>query len=442
MARVPAAPANSPYNPPMNARAWLAALGVSENDSDEERISKGTFVVFGVAASVAGAAWTALYLVLGGRPLAALIPSGFTVITIAMLGLYAKTRRIGPMLDVQMFLMLLLPALLQLSLGGFVKGSAVVVWAFAAPLLALVYHRPGGAVPWFGGFIGIVVLCVALDAVASAYAPSLPAETRNALFAFNIAGIASLTFVTVAFFRRERDLAAERSERLLLNVLPAEIAARLKRGQDTTDSFDEITVLFADMTGFTARSEQEDPHATVKVLNEVFSAFDELAASRGLIRIRTSGDSYMAVAGVPTPRPDHVIRAVDFALDMQAEIARLNRERAWDLAFRIGLNCGPAVAAVIGSRKFTYDVWSDTVNTAARMESHGEPGRIHVTGEIARRLGDEYLLTPRGAIEVKGKGSMETFFVEGRTERDRSRPYLAASGATPAAVLESQTSRT
>jgi guanylate cyclase len=344
-----------------------------------------------------------------------------------MLGIYARTRRIGPLPELQVLLMLLLPALLQLSLGGFVKASAVVVWSFGAPLLALLYHRPRRALPWFGGFLATVLVCLALDGRAADSAPTLPEATRRALFALNIAGIATLTFVALAYFRRERDRAAETSERLLLNVLPAEIAARLKRGQDTTDSFDEITVLFADMTGFTTRSQREDPHQTVKVLNEVFSAFDELAAKRGLIRIRTSGDSYMAVAGVPTPRPDHVVCAVDFALEMQAEIARLNREHGWELAFRIGLNCGPAVAAVIGSRKFTYDVWSDTVNTAARMESHGEPGRIHVTAEIARRLGDEFLLTSRGPVAVKGKGHMETFFVEGRADRDESRtPRLPA----------------
>ena len=203
------------------------------------------------------------------------------------------------------------------------------------------------------------------------------------------------------------------SDRLLLNVLPREIAARLKRGENPiVDTLQEITVLFADMTGFTTRSIDEHPAETVKVLNEVFSAFDELADRHGMLRIRTSGDNYMAVAGVPLPRTDHVRAAVDLALDMQAEVARLNHERGWHLAFRMGVNCGPAVAAVIGSRKFTYDVWSDAVNTASRMESHGEPGRIHVTAAIAARLGEGYVLIPRGGIEVKGKGRMDTFFVE------------------------------
>ncbi len=391
----------------------LAELGIDASDSDETRVSKGTFVIFGIAAGLAGVAWTLLYLALGGRPLAASIPSGFTVIIAVVLVYYARSRRIMRLPELQMLLMLLLPALLQLSLGGFVKGSAVVVWAFAAPLLALMYHRPRRAAPWFVGFGAVVLLCVILDGFASRLAPELPERTRISLFALNIMGIASLTFVTLAYFRRERDEAAERSDRLLLNVLPREIAARLKRGENPiVDTLQEITVLFADMTGFTTRSIDEHPAETVKVLNEVFSAFDELADRHGMLRIRTSGDNYMAVAGVPLPRTDHVRAAVDLALDMQAEVARLNHERGWHLAFRMGVNCGPAVAAVIGSRKFTYDVWSDAVNTASRMESHGEPGRIHVTAAIAARLGEGYVLIPRGGIEVKGKGRMDTFFVE------------------------------
>src|SRR5579864_6585925 len=251
----------------------LAELGVDASDSDETRVSKGTFVIFGIAAGVAGVAWTLLYLGLGGRPLAASIPSGFTVIDVLALVYYARNRRIGRLPELQMILMLLLPALLQLSLGGFVKGSAVVVWAFAAPLLALLYHRPRSAAPWFIGFGAVVVICVILDGFASSMAPELPARTRIGLFALNIMGIASLTFVTLAYFRRERDEAAERSERLLLNVLPREIAARLKRGENPiVDSLEEISVLFADMTGFTTRSIEEHPDETVRVLNEVFSA--------------------------------------------------------------------------------------------------------------------------------------------------------------------------
>jgi adenylate cyclase len=393
----------------------VAGLGIDASDSDETRVAKGTFAIFGIAAGLAGVAWALLYLALGGRPLAASIPIGFALITVVVLIYHARTRRIRLLPELQMSLMLLLPTLLQLSLGGFVKGSAVVVWAFAAPMLALLYHRPRGAAPWFGGFGAVVVVCVLVDGYASSLAPELPERTRIGLFALNIIGIASLSFVTLAYFRRERDDAADRSERLLLNVLPREIATRLKRGENPiVDSLEEITVLFADMTGFTGRSIDEHPAETVKVLNEVFSAFDELADRRGILRIRTSGDSYMAVAGVPVPRSDHARAAVDLALDMQAEVERLNRERGWNLAFRIGLNCGPAVAAVIGSRKFTYDVWSDTVNTASRMESHGEPGRIHVTDAIAAKLGDGYGLVARGGIEVKGKGKMETFFVERR----------------------------
>jgi class 3 adenylate cyclase len=204
----------------------------------------------------------------------------------------------------------------------------------------------------------------------------------------------------------------EKSERLLLNILPAPIAERLKQGESIiADSFAEVTVLFADIVGFTSFSAPMSPAEVVTLLNEIFSIFDRLAEQHSLEKIKTMGDAYMVVSGVPTPRPDHAEAIADMALAMQRDIAGFNATHDNSLSMRIGINTGPVVAGVIGTTKFSYDLWGDTVNIASRMESHGIAGKIQVTGATYGRLQDKYLLERRGRIEVKGKGEMLTYFL-------------------------------
>ena len=203
-----------------------------------------------------------------------------------------------------------------------------------------------------------------------------------------------------------------RSERLLLNILPAPIAERLKSSEDAiAEHSDGVTVLFADIVGFTPLSANKTPQALVELLNRIFSEFDALADAHGLEKIKTIGDAYMAVAGLPNPWPDHAPRAARMALAMLDVTARVAAETGEQLALRIGLDSGPVVAGVIGRRKFTYDLWGDTVNTASRMESHGVPGAIHCTEATAMLLKGAFHLQPRGAMAIKGKGEMNTFLL-------------------------------
>ena len=211
----------------------------------------------------------------------------------------------------------------------------------------------------------------------------------------------------------------DRSERLLLNVLPAPIAERLKRHEGViAEQHDHVTVLFADLVGFTARSAAMEAHELVTLLDRIFSAFDALADAEGLEKIKTIGDAYMVAGGIPDPRPDHAQAVARMALAMRDEIAAIaaSTEHGW-LDVRIGIDTGPAVAGVIGQRKFIYDLWGDTVNTASRMESHGVPGGIQVTARTAAALGPGFVVRPRGTIEVKGKGPMETFLLDGVARR-------------------------
>ncbi len=207
----------------------------------------------------------------------------------------------------------------------------------------------------------------------------------------------------------------EKAEKLLLNILPEAIAERLKQGENTiADSFADVTVLFADIVNFTNLSSSLSPAQLVEILNEIFSAFDQLAEQYKLEKIKTIGDAYMVVGGLPTPRWDHAEAIADMALDMQNIIGQFRLKGNEPLQMRTGINTGPVEAGVIGTKKFTYDLWGDTVNTANRMESHGIAGKIQVTVATYERLKHKYSFEERGFIEVKGKGEMLTYFLTGR----------------------------
>jgi class 3 adenylate cyclase len=202
------------------------------------------------------------------------------------------------------------------------------------------------------------------------------------------------------------------NERLLLNILPMPIAERLRSGETRiADNYAEVTVLFADLVGFTSLSERKSPQQMVDMLNDLFTRFDSSAERNGVEKIKTIGDAYMAVAGLPTPYKDHARRIVMLAVDILKHIRDFREETGADLSLRIGVNSGPVVAGVIGSTKFIYDLWGDTVNVASRMESHGIPGTIQVTRKVYEQLSREFEFEERGSIEVKGKGVLETWLL-------------------------------
>jgi class 3 adenylate cyclase/NAD(P)-dependent dehydrogenase (short-subunit alcohol dehydrogenase family) len=212
----------------------------------------------------------------------------------------------------------------------------------------------------------------------------------------------------------ELEAARGRTEALLLNILPAPIAERLKRGEGIiADHFEDVTVLFADLVGFTPMSSTMTPGRAVEVLDAVFSEFDRIAGHYELEKIKTIGDCYMAVGGLPEPQARHVELVANAALEMLPALSRLGAELELPLSVRIGLHTGDVVAGVIGRQKFVYDLWGDTVNIASRMESHGVGDRIQVTEQVYRLLGDRFSFVPRGVMDIKGKGLMPTYFLVG-----------------------------
>ena len=223
-----------------------------------------------------------------------------------------------------------------------------------------------------------------------------------------------LAFETL-LLQAELDRERARSEQLLLNVLPPPIAERLKRGDaPIADTFPDVTILFTDLVGFTELSSRLPAAELVEILNEVFSEFDTLALEHGVEKIKTIGDAYLVVAGIPVPRDDHAQAIAEMAIDMLHVQQRFAARRNLPLEMRIGIHSGPVVAGVIGKHKFTYDLWGDAVNIASRMESHGVAGRIQITEATHRKLRDRYATEERGVVDVKGKGPMTTWWLLGR----------------------------
>jgi len=242
------------------------------------------------------------------------------------------------------------------------------------------------------------------------------------LFAANVLGM--FASYSLEYFLRQNFLSqyllareTERSEALLLNILPASIAGRLKDSTATiADHFAEVTVLFADLVGFTVLAGRLPVGEVVELLTRIFTEFDDLLTCHGVEKIKTIGDAYMAVAGLPEPRPDHAAAVADFALAMVKSMERLRHESGVELRVRVGIHSGPVVAGVLGTKKFLYDLWGDTVNVASRMESHGVPDRVQVSAETRRALGDGYAFGEMKRVAVKGKGDMETYLLLGRRE--------------------------
>jgi adenylate cyclase len=211
------------------------------------------------------------------------------------------------------------------------------------------------------------------------------------------------------------EIEREKSDRLLKSILPAPIAERLKQNHSTiADSFNDVTVMFADIADFTTYAAPMAPQEIVELLGTIFSKFDELTTRYGLEKIKTVGDAYMVVGGLPKPMPNHAEAVADMALSIMAEIGQFETRTGDPFSMRIGVNCGPVVAGVIGTQRFLYDLWGDTVNVASRMESHSLSGRIQTTDMVYQRLKDKFNFEPRGRIPVKGRGELMTYFLLGR----------------------------
>ncbi len=403
----------------------LAHIGVQPEDADQVRAQKVVLTVASLTVVLLAFVWDAVYLALD-LPVSAAIPMSYQVISIASLGILARTGNYRAFRGTQMVLMLALPFLLQWSLGGYAASSGVSLWAVIAVIGAVFFYSARAAIPWFGVFLGLSVVSGILDPIVARSAAPIPEPVVVAFFVLNTTAVAFTAFLLLQYAVRERDAAQTRSDDLLRNVLPGPIARRLMRAPGViADRYDDVTVLFADLAGFTPFAEGLPPEELVGVLDEIFVTFDDLTQRAGLEKIKTIGDAYMVVGGAPASRPDHADAVAGLAADMHAAMAEIRARTGYPLEVRIGMASGPVVAGVIGRHRFLYDLWGDTVNTASRMESHGVIGRTQVTADTAARLSARFRCEPRGEIEVKGKGRIPAFLVS-RTPDGTTAPIGSA----------------
>ncbi|WP_221048717.1 adenylate/guanylate cyclase domain-containing protein [Methylogaea oryzae] len=393
-----------------------------DGDTPQQRLSK-TLLIFISVAALCIAPWGAWRFAVDGRSAAAAVAGGYALLSFAALADLLVRKADGVCRWFQATALLVVPAALQYYAGGFSGSGALVLWSFLSPVCVLVFAGPRAAELWYGAFCIAVFGAGALDLAAGADADGVLWYVENVSLVTCIAFIA-MRYLTIEREKARQALEAEhqllrreqaRSEALLLNILPAPIAERLKASERSiADGFAEATILFSDIVGFTQLAAHTPPAELVAMLNRLFSAFDQVAERYGVEKIKTIGDAYMACAGLPQPRADHAEAVAEVAFGMLQAVDAYNREYGTGLSIRIGINSGPVVAGVIGLKKFIYDLWGDTVNVASRMESHGTPGRIHISAATMRLLEPHYLCEAREPMDVKGIGRVQTGFLIGR----------------------------
>ena len=416
-----------------------AKIGADPRDDQELRLRKALLVLIVVLVLPISIVWGGLYLTIGHGAPVGYIPLIYAAISIASLLLFARNRDVELFLHIQLVDILLAPTVSAIPLGGFLESSGVGLWGILAPLGALVFRGVASSVRWFAVFVAVFVVSGIIGEFAGT-TTVLPDWFVTTMLALNIVFGGTVVFTLLALFAQQRldALAAlrveqDKAENLLLNILPRAIAEKLKTDNSTiADQFDEASILFADVVDFTPFSQRLEPAQVVEVLDRLFTHFDVLAERYDVEKIKTIGDCYMVVAGVPRPRRDHARALAHMAIGMRDAMTSDGAFRDLGLELRIGINSGPVVAGVIGRKRFLYDLWGDAVNTASRMESSGTAGQIQVTQETYELLKPHFVLERRGTVEVKGKGEMETWYLVG----PRQPQDVAAKAATTSAVAQ------
>ncbi len=299
------------------------------------------------------------------------------------------------------FVNMLVIAGLLIVFGGELASGVNSVWAMITLVGTVVVFADWRATAWLIAYLASSIIGAAIGARIE---PIETLDQAEYLATFNLLVVILFVFWVLFYYVRQRALLLQDSESLLRNVLPDEIAKRLKSSPETiADSFDSASILFADVAGFTPMSAGMTPQELVSLLDELFTDFDALVEECGLEKIKTIGDAYMVAAGVPEPRADHAVAICDLAIEMRDHVASKSYQGI-TVRFRMGINSGPVVAGIIGRHKFSYDLWGDAVNTASRMESFGSAGVIQITESTLRLVEESFICEPRGTIEVKGKG--------------------------------------
>lgn len=410
----------------------LRTAGIEPDDPDDIKLKK-SLLMFAMGLTVAAPVlWLALYGLMG-QNLPASVPFGYQLVSLTTLVAYLVTRNFDLFRVLQLSLYLFFPFVLQWQLGDFITASGFVLWGLLAPVVAVLVYSPRDSIPWFVAYIVLIVAAAGADYylfAEGAKPPPVPPKTIVVFFALNFVAISSVVYFLLRYAAVERDKSKERmeeahrllqaeqerSERLLLNILPGPVAERLKMEDGTiADGFADVTVMFADIVNFTTLAEGMSPNQIFAMLNKVFSSFDSLAEKHGLEKIKTIGDAYMVAGGLNDESSVNYSESIaQMALDMRDLLASDLSVNDHRLEIRMGIGTGPVVAGVVGKKKFIYDLWGDTVNLASRITAESVPGMVQVDVTTFRRLRNRFEFDPPKTIYLKGKGDTTVYTLRGR----------------------------
>ena len=407
----------------------LRTAGIEPTDDEQLRLNKSLLVFATGIVSVTSMVWLNIYWVLGPQ-LSSTYPFAFNLLLVGNLLLYIRSGNFEFFRVSQLGLLLFIPFAMQWSIGTFIDASGVVLWGLLAPVGAILMLGPRGSLVWFL----IWVFFTALSGLGDYYLidlakPTVPLRTSVVFFALNFMAVSSMIYMLLRHSIMEQQkirsrlenahkmlaVEQERSERLLLNILPGPIAERLKNSDQTiADGFADVTVMFADIVNFTQVAEGMAPAQVFAMLNRIFSAFDELAEQFGLEKIKTIGDAYMVAGGLGGSAENYSAAIADMAVAMRDLLRNDFAVNSSHLEVRIGMGTGPVVAGVVGKKKFIYDLWGDTVNIASRITSEGVPSMIQTDVTTYKRLNEEFEFDEPQVIYLKGKGEMTVYRLVGR----------------------------
>jgi class 3 adenylate cyclase len=421
-------------------------------DTQEDKLRKSLLIFAAAFMTFAVMFWLAIYWMMGLN-FSSNVPLVYQIISVGSLVYYMKTRNFEVLRFVQLNLFLFAPFVMQWSIGSSITSSGVALWALLAPIGALVVSSWKESVPWFVAYMVLTGVSGFFDFyLGTGSTTGIPLNTIGFFFALNFAAMSAILYFLVRYFVIETEkikhqldeqhalLAEEqkKSERVLFNVLPSNIAERLKSNEGLiADGYADVTVMFADLVNFTQLTEQMSPEQMVGLLNTVFSGFDELSEKYGLEKIKTIGDAYMVVGGLTRERPDYAADVVNMGLEMIEFVNKHPLAAKRNLGVHIGIATGPVVAGVIGTKRFIYDLWGDTVNIASRLTDDAKSGHILTDRLTFNRLRHEYLFEPPNVLNVKGKGEMTSYRltgrVDGKNDTGQNNIYqLPAQGGSPA----------
>ena len=420
----------------MGEQLTFPAVSGNADVTQEDKLRSSLLIFACAFMNFAVMFWLAIYWLMG-QNYSSNVPLTYQAVSLSSLVYYLKSRNFEAFRFIQLSLFLFAPFVMQWSVGSSVTASGVTLWALLAPIGAVVVSGWRESIPWFVAYIILTALSGFFDYfLGVGNTGGLAMKTIGVFFALNFVAMSSILYFLVRYFVLETEKIKDRldqqhallreeqkkSEHLLLNVLPDSIAQRLKDNQALiADGHSDVTVMFADITNFTQLTEQMAPKQMVVLLNKIFSWFDSMTDKYGLEKIKTIGDAYMVVGGLTRTRGDYVKNIADMALEMREFISLHPDLARHNLGIHMGIATGPAVAGVIGSKRFIYDVWGDTVNIASRLSDDGKKGEILTDKTTYNRLRQQYTFDPPNIVNIKGKGETAVYRLKGAV-KDHASP--------------------